>query len=58
LTGNSARYFKVPNTLSEHEERQVQEILARLASDVKRRRLMVYPFFKDFDRVSFHWYLI
>ncbi|CAB4016979.1 uncharacterized protein LOC110234356 [Paramuricea clavata] len=42
--------MKVPNTLSAHEERQVQEILERLASEVKRRRLMVYPFFKDFDR--------
>lgn len=42
--------MKVPNTLSEYEERKVQEILNRLANDVKRRRLMVYPFFKDFDR--------
>lgn len=42
--------MKVPNTLSEYEERRVQEILDRLASDVRKRRLMVYPFFKDFDR--------
>ena len=30
----------------------MQEILARLKVEVGRRRLLLYPYFRDFDRVS------
>ena len=36
---------------SEEDERRVQEILARLKVEVSRRRLLLYPYFRDFDRV-------
>lgn len=40
------------NTLgSAAEERQVEEVLARLKVEVSRRRLLLYPYFRDFDRV-------
>ena len=37
---------------SEEDERKVQEVLARLKVEVSRRRLLIYPYFRDFDRVS------
>ena len=37
---------------SEGDEQRVQEILARLKVEVSRRRLLLYPYFRDFDRVS------
>ena len=40
------------NTLgSAAEERQVEEVLARLKVEVSQRRLLLYPYFRDFDRV-------
>ena len=45
-------YVQRLNTLeSEEDEKKVQEVLARLKSEVSRRRLLLYPYFKDFDRV-------
>ena len=37
---------------SSEDERRVQEILARLKVEVSCRRLLLYPYFRDFDRVS------
>ena len=37
--------------LSPEEEARVEEILRGLISKVRKRRVMVYPYFKDFDRV-------
>ena len=45
--------FQAPNLLSPAEEQRVTEILQDMADKVRKRRLMVYPYFKDFDRVSF-----
>ena len=36
---------------SEDEEGQVEEILERLKQEVKQRRLLLYPYFRDYDRV-------
>lgn len=36
--------------LSESEERRLQEILSQISDNVRRRRLMMYPYFKDYDR--------
>ena len=45
-------YVQRLNTLeSEEDEKKVQEVLARLKAEVSRRRLLLYPYFKDFDRV-------
>ena len=42
------------NTLgSAAEERQVEEVLARLKVEVSRRRLLLYPYFRDFDRMRY-----
>ncbi|XP_033106808.1 uncharacterized protein LOC117108769 [Anneissia japonica] len=38
------------NPLTEKEEARVQEVLKTLGEDVKRRRLMMFQYFKDFDR--------
>ncbi|XP_033116176.1 uncharacterized protein LOC117116278 [Anneissia japonica] len=40
------------NPLTEKEEARVQEVLKTLGEDVKRRRLMMFQYFKDFDRAS------
>ena len=41
------------NTLdSEADEVKVSQVLDRLRNEVKKRRLMLYPYFRDFDRVS------
>lgn len=44
--------FQAPNLLSAAEENRVNEILNQIAETVRKRRLMVYPYFKDFDRVN------
>lgn len=41
---------KMPNNLSEEMEQRVTEILSRLREIVRKKRLMLYPYFKDFDR--------
>lgn len=41
---------KAPNILSAQEEQRVNEVLQEFAETVRKRRLMVYPYFKDFDR--------
>ena len=43
---------QAPNLLNSAEEERVNEILLDMADKVRKRRLMVYPYFKDFDRVS------
>lgn len=43
--------FQAPNVLSAEEEHRVNQILKEFAETVRKRRLMVYPYFKDFDRV-------
>ena len=43
---------QAPNLLSAAEENRVNEILNQMAETVRKRRLMVYPYFKDFDRVN------
>jgi len=37
---------------SEDEEGQVEEILERLKREVKQRRLLLYSYLRDYDRVS------
>lgn len=40
------------NALGSHEqERELEEVLERLKTQVRTRRLMLYPYFRDFDRV-------
>ncbi|XP_053393487.1 uncharacterized protein LOC123564874 [Mercenaria mercenaria] len=36
--------------LTEAEERRIQEIISQISDNVRRRRLMMYPYFKDYDR--------
>jgi Ca2+-binding EF-hand superfamily protein len=48
LRGHLSRRLNV--LASEEDERRVQEILARLKVEVSRRRLLLYPYFRDFDR--------
>ena len=36
---------------TEDEEGQVEVILGRLKREVKQRRLLLYPYFRDYDRV-------
>ena len=38
-------------TLSYEEEERVARVLQQLADEVLRRRLQLWPFFRDFDRV-------
>lgn len=45
--GGLARYAQC---LTEEEEGRVVNALRQMATDVRRRNLMVYPYFKDFDR--------
>ena len=48
--------FKVPsildprNQLSTEEEAELHEILTRIGTDVKHRRLLIKPFFQDKDK--------
>ena len=37
--------------MSDEDERRVVEVVKRLAEEVRKRRILVYPYFKDFDRV-------
>ena len=37
---------------SQDQERELEEVLERLKTQVRTRRLMLYPYFRDFDRVS------
>ncbi len=39
------------NSLTPAQERRVQDILDALAEDVRKRRVMTFPYFKDYDRV-------
>jgi len=41
---------KMPNNLCENDEERVKEILSNLRETVRKKRLMLYPYFKDFDR--------
>ena len=34
------------------EERRLEEVLSNLRSEVKKRRLLMYPYYRDYDRVS------
>ena len=43
--------LQAPNLLSPEEENRVNEVLRGFAETVRKRRLMAYPYFKDFDRV-------
>ena len=43
--------LQAPNLLSPEEEHRVNEVLKGFAETVRKRRLMAYPYFKDFDRV-------
>ena len=43
--------MQAPNILSAEEEQRCQDIIKDLAEKVRKRRLMVYPYFKDYDRV-------
>ncbi|XP_062606411.1 uncharacterized protein LOC134268237, partial [Saccostrea cucullata] len=36
--------------LTDEEERQCEEVLQKIREQVQRRRLMIYPYFKDHDR--------
>lgn len=41
---------KVPNNLNEQDEERIRHILYNLRETVRKKRLMLYPYFKDFDR--------
>ena len=43
--------LQAPNLLSPEEDYRVNEVLKGFAETVRKRRLMAYPYFKDFDRV-------
>lgn len=38
--------------LSPKEEEKVNAVLHHMSETVRRRRLLVYPYFKDYDRVG------
>ena len=48
--------LQAPNLLSPEEESRVNEVLMGFAETVRKRRLMAYPYFKDFDRVCILFY--
>ena len=48
-------YLQPLNALSSEEEHRLQEIISKLKEEVKKRRLLVYPFCRDYDRVSVGW---
>ena len=37
---------------SEHAEKRLHEVLDELREKCRRRRLLMYPYFKDYDRVG------
>ena len=43
---------------SEEEESKVEEVLKMLRNEVKKRRLLLYPYYRDFDRVSRMYYIV
>ena len=43
-------------TVTDEDERRVVEVVSRLAEEVRKRRILVYPYFKDFDRVCINLY--
>ena len=45
-------YLQPLNALSSEEEHRLQEIISKLKEEVKKRRLLVYPFCRDYDRVG------
>lgn len=50
--------FQGLQPLTEAEEKRIKEIISQISDNVRRRRLMMYPYFKDYDRVGhFSWYL-
>ena len=49
--------FQGLHGLNEQEEVRLHEILSQISDNVRRRRLMMYPYFKDYDRVSFRHFL-
>ena len=38
--------------MTSQEEARLREILTQIGDNVRRRRLMMYPYFKDYDRVG------
>lgn len=38
--------------LTEAEEARIAVVLSEMAEQVRRRRLMMYTYFKDYDRVN------
>ena len=34
------------------EEQRLEEVLSNLRSEVKKRRLLMYPYYRDFDMVG------
>ena len=48
---NQTKLFQGLRALNEEEEVRLHEILATISDNVRRRRLMMYPYFKDYDRV-------
>lgn len=38
--------------LTEAEETRIAVVLSEIAEQVRRRRLMMYTYFKDYDRVN------
>ena len=46
------------NSLSSYkEECQLEGVLNRLRGEVRKKRLLLYPYFRDFDRVSTEFYV-
>ena len=47
-----AKYcVQITNVLEPSEEEAVEMILTRLRRTVRQRQLLLYPYFRDFDRV-------
>ena len=42
--------------LTEAEDQRVYEVLGEIADKVQKRRIMMYQYFKDFDRVNIQIY--
>ena len=46
-------YLQTIGTLTENEEGRLQQVLDKIKEQVKERRIMMYQYFKDYDRVRF-----
>ena len=46
-------YMQPLNSLESTDEDKLVDILQRLRSEVKTRGLLLYPYFRDFDKVSY-----